>query len=86
MAGHLMYASHLSYSLDAMLGCDECDLLVNLIKKRERAGLYGARITGGGCGGSVAVLAEGTAKADAAIAEIVDEYGKQTGRCAEIIT
>jgi L-arabinokinase len=29
-AGHLMYASHLSYGVDAMLGAEECDLLVDL--------------------------------------------------------
>ena len=57
-AGHLMYASHFSYTNDAMLGCDECDLLVQLVRDRERAGLYGARITGGGSGGTVAVLAD----------------------------
>ena len=37
-----MYASHFSYTNDAMLGSDECDLLVKLVRDRERAGLYGA--------------------------------------------
>ena len=57
-AGHLMYASHLSYTNDAMLGAPECDLLVQLVRDRERHGLYGAKITGGGSGGTVAVLAD----------------------------
>ena len=41
-AGHLMYASHLSYSNDALLGSPECDLLVQLVRQREAGGLYGA--------------------------------------------
>lgn len=84
-AGHLMYASHLSYTNDARLGAPECDLLVDLVRRRERAGLYGAKITGGGCGGTVAVLAEATPKADAAIGEVISEYEKQTGKRAELL-
>ncbi|HMB95925.1 MAG TPA: hypothetical protein VKK61_07800, partial [Tepidisphaeraceae bacterium] len=57
-AGHLMYASHLSYTNDAMLGADECNLLVDLVRQREKKGLYGAKITGGGSGGTVAILCE----------------------------
>ncbi|MGD0542155.1 MAG: GHMP kinase, partial [Tepidisphaeraceae bacterium] len=68
-AGHLMYASHISYTNDALLGAAECDLLVQLVRQREWSGLYGAKITGGGSGGTVAVLAnQGT---DAAISEIM---------------
>ncbi|HYO11348.1 MAG TPA: hypothetical protein VER17_20455 [Tepidisphaeraceae bacterium] len=84
-AGHLMYASHLSYSNDAMLGAEECDVLVDLVKRREPAGLYGAKITGGGSGGTVAVLADVTPKADAAIADILTEYQTRTGRPPELI-
>ena len=77
-AGHLMYASHMSYTNDARLGADECDLLVDLVRQREKRGLYGAKITGGGSGGTVAVLCEQTEKADAAIAQIMAEYQKKT--------
>jgi galactokinase len=84
-AGHLMYASHLSYTDDALLGADECDLLVKLARDREPAGLYGAKITGGGAGGTVAVLADVGPRADAAIAEILVEYEKQTGRKPELL-
>jgi len=84
-AGHLMYASHLSYTNDAKLGADECDLLVKLVREREAAGLYGAKITGGGSGGTVAVLADIGAKVDEAIAEIMDVYEKQTGKKPEAI-
>jgi len=82
-AGHLMYASHLSYTNDAMLGANECDLLVKLVRERESAGFYGARITASGGGGTVAILAEQIASADIALAEIMDLYEKQTGKKPE---
>lgn len=78
-AGHLMYASHISYTKDAQLGADACDLLVDLIRRNEAAGLYGAKITGGGSGGTVAVLCDISDSADAAIARIQKEYEAQTG-------
>jgi galactokinase len=81
-AGHLMYASHLSYTIDAMLGAPECDLLVQLVRDREHAGLYGAKITGGGSGGTVAVLCDD--RADAALAEVMSEYQRQTGNSADL--
>jgi L-arabinokinase len=82
-AGHLMYASHVSYTDSALLGADECDLLVKLVRDRERAGLYGAKITGGGSGGTVAVLCNTGDKVDAAVAEIMTEYERQTGHAPE---
>jgi L-arabinokinase len=86
MAGHLMYASHLSYTVDAMLGAPECDTLIDLVRKHEPAGLYGAKITGGGSGGTVAILCDTSAKADEAIAQIMSEYISQTGRKPEAFT
>ena len=79
-----MYASHLSYTNDAMLGAPECDVLVDLVKKRERAGLYGAKITGGGSGGTVAILRDEGTRADAALAEVMEEYRRGTGREPEL--
>lgn len=78
-AGHLMYASHRSYTHHAMLGAPECDLLVDLARKREEAGIYGAKITGGGSGGTVAILANASDRADEAIADILRLYQEQTG-------
>lgn len=54
--GELMFASHASYSACG-LGSPETDRIVDEIRAtgRER-GLLGARITGGGSGGTVAVL------------------------------
>jgi L-arabinokinase len=84
-AGHLMYASHLSYTNDALLGAPECDVLVDLVRKREKQGLYGAKITGGGSGGTVAVLMEDTPKAMAAVDELMRDYSSQTGRKPELL-
>ena len=70
-----MYESHESYSACG-LGSDGTDLLVKLVKENKR-NLYGAKITGGGSGGTVAVL--GRQGADAEIAEIAETYQKQTG-------
>jgi galactokinase len=78
-AGHLMYASHLSYMNDARLGSDECDLLVSMVRAREKSGLYGARMTDRGCGGTVAVLCEVTDRAQQAIDELVGAYQHRTG-------
>ena len=79
-AGHLMYASHISYTRDANLGCDECDVLVDLVRQREASGLYGAKITGGGSGGTVAVLCDQSPSADAAIDAILAEYQHRTNK------
>jgi galactokinase len=83
-AGHLMYASHISYTNDALLGAPECDLLVKLVRDREREGFYGARITSRGCGGTVAVLCNQGPRTDAALAAIMAEYDKQTGKPATL--
>lgn len=85
-AGHLMYASHQSYTADAMLGAPECDVLMELVRKNEHAGLYGAKITGGGCGGTVAVLCDQSEQADAAIDHIRNEYTRLTGRITDLFT
>lgn len=83
-AGHLMYASHLSYTNDALLGAPECDLLVQLVRQREKAGLYGAKITGGGSGGTVAVLLESTPRATDALHDVIRAYESQTGRKTDL--
>jgi L-arabinokinase len=76
--GELMYGSHASYSACG-LGSDGTDLLVKLVRQvGPAAGLYGAKITGGGSGGTVAIL--GRASAGKAIAEIAGRYGQVTGR------
>ena len=77
LMGELMYQSHASYSACG-LGSEATDLLVELVREAgPRNGLYGARITGGGSGGTVAVL--GDRESGAAIAGIVERYAQSTG-------
>ncbi len=77
-AGGLMYASHHSYGWNCGLGCEETDLLVRMVRRRgPEEGFYGAKITGGGSGGTVAVLAH--ADAEGGVREIAREYESATG-------
>lgn len=60
-AGNLMYESNASYRDLAGLGSPEVDGLVNIAQKiGEQGGIYGAKITGGGGGGTVALLCHGS--------------------------
>ena len=45
-------------------------------------GVFGAKITGGGSGGTVAVL--GVASALPVVAEIAERYSRETGRTSEV--
>jgi L-arabinokinase len=56
--GELMYQSHTSYSICG-LGDPQTDKLVDMVKQQQGRGVYGAKITGGGSGGTVCVLCEG---------------------------
>jgi L-arabinokinase len=76
--GERMYASHASYS-DCGLGSEGTDRLVELVRAAGPSrGLFGAKITGGGSGGTVAVL--GRAEAGPVVADIARRYAAQTGR------
>ncbi|HKI34363.1 MAG TPA: galactose-1-phosphate uridylyltransferase [Gemmataceae bacterium] len=80
--GGLMYAAHASYSACG-LGSAGTDRLVELVREAgEAAGLYGAKITGGGSGGTVAVL--GRAGAAPAVATVASRYAQETGREAAV--
>lgn len=58
--GNLMYESNASYRDLAGLGSPEVDGIVNIAQKiGELGGIYGAKITGGGGGGTVALLCYG---------------------------
>lgn len=77
LMGELMYQSHASYSACG-LGSDGTDLLVDLVREYgPDAGLFGAKITGGGSGGTVAIL--GRADADTAVRDIATLYAEKTG-------
>jgi L-arabinokinase len=74
--GKLMYESHASYSACG-LGSPGTDLIVKLVREQGPAcGLYGARITGGGSGGTVAIL--GRADAGPAVARLAANYESVT--------
>jgi galactokinase len=75
--GELMYQSHASYSACG-LGSPGTDELVKLVRAAGASrGLYGAKITGGGSGGTVAVL--GRRDAGPAIAEVARTFAGITG-------
>ena len=84
-AGRLMYASHWSYGHKIALGAWETDLIVRLARfARCSAGgrVFGAKITGGGSGGAVAVLALGDV--GDVVQYICAEYERITGRTARV--
>ena len=71
--GELMYQSHAGYS-SIGLGCPETDAMVDAVRERGPGrGFYGARVSGGGSGGTVVVLLK-----SGALAEL--------GRLAETLT
>jgi L-arabinokinase len=80
--GRMMYEAHDSYSACG-LGSDGTDLIVDLVRQAgSAAGLFGAKITGGGSGGTVAVLGrDGTADV---IERIAKRYSEVTGRDAYV--
>ena len=82
-AGGLMYASHHSYGWNCGLGCRETDLIVDMVRRRgPEEGFYGAKITGGGSGGTVAILADRDVAG--AVRGIAEEYQEATGIAADL--
>jgi L-arabinokinase len=80
--GALMYESHASYSACG-LGSDGTDRLVALVREAGPArGIYGAKITGGGSGGTVALL--GDDGSGDAVRGIARRYSEETGRDAYV--
>lgn len=83
LLGELMYQSHASYSACG-LGSDGTDRLVELAHQAgPERGLYGAKITGGGSGGTVAVLAGRHSFAE--VKSVATQYEQETGRPATIL-
>ncbi|MBE9460560.1 galactokinase [Dyadobacter subterraneus] len=61
LMGDLMYQSHYAYN-ECGLGAEATDFLVNVCRKEgAENGIYGAKITGGGAGGTVAILGKKSA-------------------------
>jgi galactokinase len=75
--GELMYQSHASYS-SCGLGSAGTDRLVELARAAGlKAGISGAKITGGGSGGTVVIL--GKKEASGLIDTIAETYFRETG-------
>ncbi|MCI0337559.1 MAG: GHMP kinase [Acidobacteria bacterium] len=74
--GELMFESHDSYSACG-LGSSGTDEIVKLVREAGfDNGLYGAKITGGGSGGTVAVLSH--SDAEGAVKVVAEKYAQQT--------
>ena len=83
-AGNLMYQSNASYRDLAGLGSPEVDGLVNIARKiGEQGGIYGAKITGGGGGGTVALLSHGSV--ENSLTQVLAAYKLAWGIDGELI-
>ena len=83
-AGKLMYESNASYRDLAGLGSPEVDGLVSIAQKiGEQGGIYGAKITGGGGGGTVALLCHGSV--ENSLTQVLAAYKLAWGIDAELI-
>ncbi|KAJ9537190.1 hypothetical protein OSB04_029923 [Centaurea solstitialis] len=83
--GELLYQCHYSYSACG-LGSDGTDRLVQLVQEIQHSRstptegtLYGAKITGGGCGGTICVLGKNNAQSSQHITQIQKNYQNATG-------
>jgi hypothetical protein len=89
--GELMFQSHASYSACG-LGSPGTNRLVSMVREHMYAAraagkapvLYGAKITGGGCGGTVCVMGLAGAAGQWAVEELVKRYAAETGHEAQV--
>lgn len=81
--GSLMYEAHQSYT-KCGLNSPGTDLLVNLAKEYKHRGIYGAKITGGGSGGTVCFLAY-TDEGLRSVQEIHQKYQQSIGKSVIIL-
>jgi galactokinase len=79
--GALMYASHTSLRDDYEVSAPELDAIVN--SARATPGVFGARMTGGGFGGSAIVLCTATAREQVSAA-IERDFSTRFGRAPGI--
>ncbi len=80
--GALFYASHASMRDDYQVSVAEIDLLIKLAAQQPE--IYGARLTGGGFGGSVVMLASmGTSRAVGQ--RIAAAYAQQSGQTPTLL-
>jgi galactokinase len=79
--GKLMYQSHESLRDDYGVSCPELDVLVEVAATVP--GVYGARMTGGGFGGSIVAMVQ-KQSIDALTAAIDSQYPKRCGKQASM--
>jgi len=83
-AGEMMYGAHESYRHNCQLSVEEVDFIVEAVRKRgPKQGLYGAKITGGGTGGTVAVFGKLDALKEH-VPQIAAEYSRRIGAMPDI--
>jgi galactokinase len=80
--GELFDASHASQRDDFEVSVPEIDLLVSLAQAEP--GVYGARLTGGGFGGSIVALVE-EAAAPGVASRVAAAYRDRCGRQATVL-
>ena len=80
--GQLFSASHASQRDDYQISTPDIDVLVEAAEAQP--GVYGARMTGGGFGGSIVIAAQ-TGRGAAAAAAARDDYQRRTGRAATVL-
>jgi len=80
--GRLMNASHESMRDDFEISTPEIDALVDVAQRAT--GVFGARLTGGGFGGSIVAVAD-VASANASAAQIAARYQRSIPRQATIL-
>lgn len=79
-AGELMYASHWSHSQRCGLGSVETDVVSKLVRDAgPTAGLYGAKLASGWCGGLMVVLMRDTPDAHAALQQLAAQAAAKFG-------
>jgi galactokinase len=81
--GKLFYASHASMKDDYDVSEPEIDLIVELARNTPH--IHGARLTGGGFGGSVVMLAD-VGHGRAAGESIALEYSQRTGKTPKLLS
>ncbi len=80
--GQLMYQSHKSYT-SVKLGSSATDRLVEMALENSNAGIFGAKITGGGSGGTVCILAKGDQGLETAH-KIYNNYQNEIGKSLKL--
>jgi L-arabinokinase len=88
-AGELMIQSHFSYDHRCQLSSPETDVMIRLVREAgPRQGLYGAKVTAGGAGGTVAVLVDRQVNSDveSTLQSICDSYQAETGNRPQLLS